>query len=53
MLLEAVKWALLDKQATKSMQQHVVEKYALAVIFFSCIHFSLDWDEQNHRLLKN
>jgi hypothetical protein len=33
--------------------QHVVQKYALAIVFSPCIHFGADWDEQNHHLLKN
>jgi hypothetical protein len=41
MLTEVAKYVLLDNLMAKSTQ-HVVQKYALAVIFFSCIHFGLD-----------
>jgi hypothetical protein len=36
----------------KSMQL-AVQKYAQVIMLFSCIHFGLDWDEQNHHLQKN
>jgi hypothetical protein len=52
MLMEAVKYVLLDTLVANS-SQHVIQKYALAIIFFSCIHFGSDWNEQNHHLLNN
>jgi hypothetical protein len=33
--------------------QNSVQKYSLEIIFFSCIHFGLGWDVQNHHLLNN
>jgi hypothetical protein len=44
--------AISDTLMAKSTQ-HVVLKYALAIILCSYIHNGLDWDEQNHHLLKN
>jgi hypothetical protein len=52
MLKEEVKCAISDTLVAESTQ-HLVRKYALAIILFSCIHIGLDWDEQNHHLLKN
>jgi hypothetical protein len=52
MLMEAVKCVLLHTLVAKS-EQHVVQKNALAIVFFSCTHFGLDCDEQNHHFLKD
>jgi hypothetical protein len=49
--MEVVKCAILDTLVAKNTQ-HAVRKCALAIMFFSCIHIALDWDEQNHHLLK-
>jgi hypothetical protein len=50
--MEVVKCAFLDTLIAKCTQ-HVVQKYALAITFFSCIHFGFDWDEHNRHLFKN
>jgi hypothetical protein len=44
--MEVVKCALLDNLMDKTTQ-HEVRKYALTIIFFSCIHFVLECDNQN------
>jgi hypothetical protein len=50
--MELVKRAISDTLVAKSTQ-HVFRKYALAASSLSCVRVGLDWDEQNHRLLKN
>jgi hypothetical protein len=47
-----VKCAIWDNLVVKSTQ-HVVRTKAPVIIFCSCIHIDLEWDEQNHHLLKN
>jgi hypothetical protein len=45
--MEAVKCTISDTLVAKSTQ-HVVQKYALTITFFSCIHIGLEWDGRIH-----
>jgi hypothetical protein len=51
-MIQVVKCALLQILVVKNAQ-HIDKKYAVSIIFCSCIHLSLDWDEHNHHFLEN
>jgi hypothetical protein len=51
-MMQVVKCALLQILVVKNAQ-HIDKKYAVSIIFCSCIHLGLDWDEQNNHLLEN
>jgi hypothetical protein len=43
--MEVEKCVLTDSLVALS-RQLVIQKYTVAIILFSCVHFGLDWDEQ-------